>query len=47
MRIMQNGQPEDSSMPLFTGIGVALVALFDEKGALLARETADLAARGR
>jgi 4-hydroxy-tetrahydrodipicolinate synthase len=42
---MQNGKPGNSSIPLFTGIGVALVTLFDEKGALLARETADLAAQ--
>jgi 4-hydroxy-tetrahydrodipicolinate synthase len=30
--------------PPFTGIGVALVTLFDERGGLLAAETADLAA---
>jgi 4-hydroxy-tetrahydrodipicolinate synthase len=45
METMQDGQPEDSSTPLFTGIGVALVTLFDDKGALLARQTADLAAQ--
>lgn len=33
-----------TSAPLFTGIGVALVTLFDDDGALLADRTAELAA---
>lgn len=32
-------------MPLFTGVGVALVTLFDEDGGLQAGQTAELAAR--
>lgn len=35
----------EPSQPLFTGVGVALVTLFDEKGAVDGKATADLASR--
>src|SRR3954453_20608488 len=36
---------QDAAMTLFTGVGVALVTLFDDDGGLAAKPTADLAAQ--
>src|SRR3954467_1109143 len=36
---------QDADMTLFTGVGVALVTLFDDDGGLAAKSTGELAAR--